>query len=132
MREYLFRGKRVEDGEWVEGSVIQSTESTCIARSDMSDENQWAFTYEVDPETVGQYTGVDDAECHKIFEGDTIRIRKTGVTFLYKIEFNNGSFILRNTKTGLEGYSLRRVTELITEGLLINNIYVVREELLNQ
>lgn len=90
MREYLFRGKRLEDGGWVRGSVIQSTESTCIARSDMSDENQWAFTYEVDPYTVCQYTWLEDSHEIKIFEGDIIRVAEGAHN--YEVCFVNSGF----------------------------------------
>lgn len=68
MREILFRGKRTSTGEWVYGSLIQSTNVTSIWSEALKDD------VEVDPDTVGQYTGIDDFNGHRIFEHDIISL----------------------------------------------------------
>ena len=87
MREILFKAKRLDDGEWVEGNLIFSADATenwktviiPITNSNMfakeNAEGNLGFEnwYRVDPGTVCEYTGVLDDNCVKIFKGDIVR-----------------------------------------------------------
>lgn len=110
MREILFRGKRVSNGEWVNsksiirfinpdnkvfiagaGTIIQVTATIDGDILNLED----TIFYEVDPKTLGQYTGLTDKNGIKIFEWDIVKC----CDMIGTIKFENGAFGIATNDT---------------------------------
>lgn len=74
MREILFRAKRLDNGEWVEGHLLHDSEQNESYIAEYF-EDKSAYLREVDPETVCQFTGLTDKNGVKVFEGDVVETR---------------------------------------------------------
>lgn len=96
-REILFRGKRIDNGEWVEGyfckwPCVSWKELSCVIVPVIGLENGIAEQAIVDPATVGQYTGLTDKNGKRIFEGDVMEFDAYGYHYRGVVCFFDGNF----------------------------------------
>lgn len=131
MRDIIFRG-RISNDQWVYGSLIHTGDFCCILESRDSDRYDYPYldndlgtidgqAIPIDPNTVGQYTGLTDKNGEMIFEGDILKTDLYG--HLLSVVYNEHCAMFQVLFT--DGYSegfLDRYSE-INHLEIVGNVY---------
>ena len=104
MRKIKFRGKRLDNGEWVHGDLLQivggfviyhgsHTDCTLIEdRPNLAIELYMDEVSPVHPDTVGQFTGLCDCNGREIYEGDVIKSMYNDIYHVIGYNESRGAF----------------------------------------
>ena len=91
MREILFKAKRINNGEWVQGWYMETFTGSALIVTLYDHILGMIEKYEVDPNTISQFTGLKDKNGKMIFENDIVKTDEAG--WVAKVIYYTYSFI---------------------------------------
>ena len=93
---YLYKAKRLDNGEWVQGYLIYSFTGVPIIVTEYDHILMLVTRYEVDPKTICQCTGLKDKNSKLIWENDIMKYQWDGKTKIDVVKYESPMFSYKN------------------------------------
>ena len=118
MREILFKAKRVDNGEWIEGYYVEGAIDAYSFTVEHGIQQDGCYAVDILRGTLCQYTGINDKNGTKVFEGDEFM---DSCECLCRIEFIDGSFCCDSVDN--EVFDICEARQEIESAVITRNIH---------
>ena len=118
MKTIKFRGKRLANGEWCYGSLLVWADGECTIL-EKSDSSNAVWKREIDPDTVGQFTGLTDAYGKEVYEGDLLRTPEQDIML---VEWQDAKIITKCVRPH-NPHNVNSLTYAYPVSVVIGNIH---------
>lgn len=127
MREIIFRGKRKDNGEWVEGNFVKGCVEDFAYIVEFGNKELCRNYVEVIPESVSEFTGLTDKNGTKVFEGDIVKTKVTENKYTHTRKYE-GIYTVKYHDKNCYFYLAKQGNNLLFDGnwdYFLSNIEVI-------